>query len=979
MAKVTYVLSNGSSQTDNRSAPIFNSGLVNWQAYTGSDLGRFMNRNAGTFSRFFGYKTIGGAGKEITLYDYTGGTTLESLSITANTLSEDNSTTQSLSASNAYSIRDLASTARTTKFIGFTYEPSSGHYTVIGCYGASSLTENSVTRYAVAQGQMALNTTDTTAYRLPVDITCTAKNMHVLVYTNGRITNTTYHFRKNGADGNGTIVVSGGSTGHFVDSTNTDSLVQGDEFNYSRAVLTGSGAIANGSIGVELHSTSTQHHMYGMEGTNADRPLVDSTTVKYFVPFGGMGALTTTEAETKIPMGHSGNASYFRIKVAGSTTTNDGTITVRKNGTDVATITVTAGINGIFSDTSSTFSFVAGDLISCSAKLNSGTGSFNIVYFSMVVSQGATVVTPNVQSVVFSLPSRTIIGKANVTPNVLSLVASLPSRKIIMTTKPNVLSAVFSLPSRTIIGKANVFPNVASAVFSLPSRKVIITVKPNVIFARFTLPTYAILTGLKVIPNVLTAIFSLPTRAVIISKTVNVISAVFSLPTPTVLTPASGTTVSVAVKSLVFSLPSRNIFTPNSLALASASSQYASIPDASQTGLNITGDISVEAWVRWTSLPSSANQMIIASKNGGSGNYGWYFSLYNSSGTMRLRLFYSSNGSNTDAIEVDFLPAPNIWYHVAVTKTGTSVKFYVNGRQLGTTQTSSFSSINASTDIFSIGASKTTTSGGVDSFTNGYIDNVRIFNDVRTASEIQADAHATTVSDANLKGEWRFDNNYVDTSGNNNTLSGSGSPTFSTNIPWEHASKVQGSTYLETNLIGYWALENTSDSKGTRTLTNNGSTTFPTGKVNNGASFNGSSKYLSRATETLGIANAWSIAFWVKFNATGVNEPIIWWANPSNQNNQIGISKKTSDILRATIVDPTSANYKDYEAQNTTFTSGVWYHVAITWDGSYLWFYINGFLENTTKVLDQVVTQTDTSRVLGIGGFNGSTDRKSVV
>jgi len=44
----------------------------------------------------------------------------------------------------------------------------------------------------------------------------------------------------------------------------------------------------------------------------------------------------------------------------------------------------------------------------------------------------------------------------------------------------------------------------------------------------------------------------------------------------------------------------------HSIALAAASSQSLSITDGSQTGLDLSGDFTIEAWIKLTQLPSTA-------------------------------------------------------------------------------------------------------------------------------------------------------------------------------------------------------------------------------------------------------------------------------------------------------------------------------------------------------------------------------------
>lgn len=83
--------------------------------------------------------------------------------------------------------------------------------------------------------------------------------------------------------------------------------------------------------------------------------------------------------------------------------------------------------------------------------------------------------------------------------------------------------------------------------------------------------------------------------------------------------------------------------------------------------------------------------------------------------------------------------------------------------------------------------------------------------------------------------------------------------------------ELYGSTLFDdASLIAYYRLSDVSDSKGSNTLTNNGTTTFSTGKFGNAADFgtSNSSKYLNVAGN-IGVAGNASlgVSFWVKLNA----------------------------------------------------------------------------------------------------------------
>ena len=111
---------------------------------------------------------------------------------------------------------------------------------------------------------------------------------------------------------------------------------------------------------------------------------------------------------------------------------------------------------------------------------------------------------------------------------------------------------------------------------------------------------------------------------------------------------------------------------------------YLSIADASQSGLDITGDMSLACWVKFT---STATQMSFAGKWATS-NKSFYW-LHNHT-TNQLRFNTVANGTSGDTnVNVSWTPSSATWYHVGIAYDASagSVKFYVDGSQQGTTQT----------------------------------------------------------------------------------------------------------------------------------------------------------------------------------------------------------------------------------------------------------------------------------------------------
>lgn len=223
----------------------------------------------------------------------------------------------------------------------------------------------------------------------------------------------------------------------------------------------------------------------------------------------------------------------------------------------------------------------------------------------------------------------------------------------------------------------------------------------------------------------------------------------------------------------------------HSLALASASSQYAYISSAA--ALRQKGDFTIEMWVKFTSLPGSGARFWLVDKKSESGeDFSVYsFWLNNNGGTYQLTL-RTTNGSSA-SLQDDFVtwsPSTATWYHLAVTRESSTgnIKFYVDGSQQGSTQSGYVGTLSDNSDLgFYVGRYRATDGR----YLNGKVDDLRIWSAVRTGAEISNNKDSELVgTETNLQGYYKFNNNANDSTSNGNNLSTSGSPSYSTDVPF---------------------------------------------------------------------------------------------------------------------------------------------------------------------------------------------------
>ena len=143
---------------------------------------------------------------------------------------------------------------------------------------------------------------------------------------------------------------------------------------------------------------------------------------------------------------------------------------------------------------------------------------------------------------------------------------------------------------------------------------------------------------------------------------------------------------------------------------------YVEIPDHSS--LDLTSTYTLECWIKANSF--SGTKGII--------------SKYQSSGANGYFLRLNGNDLEFDGLTADVNLVTGVWYHVAVTKSGTTRKLYLNGEEK--TLTGTALNVSANSNYLAIGADFNVGSPNSRIF-NGYIDEVRIWNVARTQAEIK--------------------------------------------------------------------------------------------------------------------------------------------------------------------------------------------------------------------------------------------------
>ena len=144
--------------------------------------------------------------------------------------------------------------------------------------------------------------------------------------------------------------------------------------------------------------------------------------------------------------------------------------------------------------------------------------------------------------------------------------------------------------------------------------------------------------------------------------------------------------------------------------LLDGSGDYLTVPDHANWDYG-TGDFTIDYWVRFNSV--SNDQAMVASQigNGGMG----ILIRFGSAGASGVSVFI-----NSTEYTFTWTPSTNTWYHVALTRSGTNLRAFIDGTQVGTTQTNS-TDITGSTAVFTVGARN----GGGNAL-NGWLEELRV-------------------------------------------------------------------------------------------------------------------------------------------------------------------------------------------------------------------------------------------------------------
>ncbi len=300
------------------------------------------------------------------------------------------------------------------------------------------------------------------------------------------------------------------------------------------------------------------------------------------------------------------------------------------------------------------------------------------------------------------------------------------------------------------------------------------------------------------------------------------------------------------------------------------------------------------------------------------------------------------------------VPTQN-WTHLAVTWDGTRATFFKNGA-VSTVIRTEIGNILSNDHNLLIGADS------VDgNFYHGIMDDLRIYNkalsdvEIKALTEVNPPAPPTTTPPT--------------------TTPPTTTPPPTTTQPQTPAASI----VVPQGLMAYYAFEdNFNDTSGNN---NNGSpignVTFVNGKVGKGAKFDGAGYINVNDSNSLDIPNAITITAWLykeKPLGEGIRTPILCKGETDDffdtpYRFYLGLGANNPEIC---LIDENQSDSLE-DVSNAIVGTQNWTHVAVTWDGNYTRFYKNGILSDDPIETEYLTTMlcNDQNLLIGMDSCDG--------
>ena len=277
----------------------------------------------------------------------------------------------------------IAAGDRNFSLWGSTLQDTGTNITLQVASGGATIAEG-LTRYGPIAGRLNAATgmaTTESDVQYTVRRATAYSNLRVFVGTNTIDNNSPFTFRKNIADGSQVATITPLATGAFEDTTNSDSVVAGDEIDYSLVTGADPGFVA-------VHLAQLKHTSTGREAATAN-PIGTSRTGDAFFGAEADASSTSTEVNSQIAARAAFTASNLFVNVTAHGASSGVDFFLRQNTANSAlTVNVPQNTTGLFEDTTNSVSIALTDLYNYFQDHGGGVGAITVTVIGM--AQGPT-------------------------------------------------------------------------------------------------------------------------------------------------------------------------------------------------------------------------------------------------------------------------------------------------------------------------------------------------------------------------------------------------------------------------------------------------------------------------------------------------------------------------------------------------------------------------------------------------------------
>lgn len=330
--------------------------------------------------------------------------------------------------------------------------------------------------------------------------------------------------------------------------------------------------------------------------------------------------------------------------------------------------------------------------------------------------------------------------------------------------------------------------------------------------------------------------------------------------------------------------------------------------------------LTLSVWFK-TSSASGKNLIGMEDAQTGTGSTAYDRKLWiGSDGKIRFGMYTTTSYIATSLTALN----DGLWHHAVGISTGDNgtVSLYIDGTLQESSSISGTIYTYSGTSYWRIGSyrSSGTWTNGSDGYYTGQLDEIRIYNRALTVAEIKSQYDLGAPDKGNTS-----------------------------------VSQPQGTGRLDSDLVGYWKLdENTGTSAAdsstngnTGTLTNG--PTWIAGQIGSGVQFDGTNDYIDAGTDSsLILTDRRTISAWVYISGTMVNGDEYYIArkfSSGDSNSYYGMTLFHNGT--GTVLGSYGGGGGAYVYSTGYLAAGQWHHVAVTFDKPNISFYINGKLDST--------------------------------